>query len=184
MKTLLSYGLGVVSIVIMLGAIIPALQGSLKYVSARLLMMNLLRTNPNQAEQVANSVKGTFFEALAAAIKTAAMMQSRDPEMIRKGSVPAYDATASAISMRFKGFLTKAKLGAMAVAGAVAIGFSGDSTPVLMIILALAVGGGIVFLLVKQAEVNRSLLLARAELLPEVERAFIDGRYVMPPPPR
>lgn len=183
MKTLLSYGLGVVSIVIMAGAIIPAM-GGLKYVQARLLLMNLLRTNPNQAEQVASSVKGTFFEALAAAMKTAAMMQSRDPEMIKKGTIPAYDATASAVSMRFKGYLTKAKLGAMAVAGAIAVGMSGDSTPVLMILLALAVGGGILFLFVKQAEVNRSLLLARAELIPEVERAFIEGRYILPPKPQ
>jgi hypothetical protein len=32
-------------------------------------------------------------------------------------------------------------------------------------------------------EVDRTMILARAEILPEVDRAFVEGRYVFPPLP-
>jgi hypothetical protein len=34
-----------------------------------------------------------------------------------------------------------------------------------------------------KAEIDRCMVRARAEILPEVDRAFVDGRYVFPPMP-
>jgi len=85
--------------------------------------------------------------------------------------------------MKWKQLLGRVKLGAMAAGGAVLLGISQGVPPILVIILAAAVGAGFLWLYFFKVEIDRCIILARAEILPEVDRAFVEGRYVFPPLP-
>jgi hypothetical protein len=88
------------------------------------------------------------------------------------------------VSMGWKQLLGRVKLGAMAAGGAVILGLKdGAAPPILVIALAAGVGIGYLWLYLYKAEIDRCIILARAEILPEVDRAFADGRYVFPPLP-
>jgi hypothetical protein len=88
-----------------------------------------------------------------------------------------------AVSMRWKQLLGRVKLGAMAAGGAVLMGLSSGVPPIVVIVLAVAVGIGFLWLYLYKEEVDRCMVRARAEILPEVDRAFVDGRYQFPPLP-
>jgi hypothetical protein len=182
-KTIASYGLAIVGTVMMLGVFARAIASNMKYVYGRTMLINLLRTAPNRAELVARQTKNTFYEPIGAAMAAAAMMQSRDAALIQKVTKPAYDANGMAVSMQWKGMLTKAKLALMAVGGGLAIGLSGGVPPILVMVASAVTGFAFLYLLVRKADIDRSIVLARAEILPEAERAIVDGRYVFPPPP-
>src|SRR5204862_3326263 len=125
----------------------------------------------------------TYFAAVGAAIKTAGMCRSRDPKVVASATVPSYDGNAIAVSMKWKQLLGRVKLGAMAAGGAVALGLSTGVPPILVIVLAVGVGIGFLWVFLFKTEIDRSILRARAEILPEVDRAFVEGRYVFPPLP-
>ena len=182
MKTFLSYALAVIGLGTLALTLARALTSNLSYPAARLLITNLLRTNPNQAEQVCKQTKGTFLEAIGAAIKIAAMCGgSTDPAVISGATKPGYDGAATGLTAGFNVMLGKAKLGGMAVAGAMALAISNGTMPIwLVVIIGLLGAAGGITLLVRKAELERTLILARAELLPEVDRAFIEGRYRLP----
>jgi hypothetical protein len=65
--------------------------------------------------------------------------------------------------------------------GGVVLAFVAETSPILHILLAIACIGAAVYALLYKLDVDRSLMLARAEVLPEVERAFAEGRYLLPP---
>jgi hypothetical protein len=167
----------------MLSAVARTLTSNLKYVYTRPVLINALRTNANHAENLCKTSPDTYFTAIGAAIKTAAMCRSRDLKVVVGATVPAYDGTAIAVSMKWKQLLGRVKLAAMAAAGAIALGLSAGVPPILVIVLAVGVGIGFLWLFFFKTEVDRSILRARAEILPEVDRAFADGRYVFPPLP-
>jgi hypothetical protein len=167
----------------MIAAVSRTFGVSLKYIYTRPLLINALRTNGNHAEMLCKSSPDTYFGAVGAALKTGAMMRSRDPKVLPTATVPAYDAAAVVVSMKWKQLLGKVKLAAMAAGGAVVIGLSKGVPPILVIILAVAVAGGYAWLYFFKAEIDRCMVRARAEILPEVDRAFIDGRYMFPPLP-
>jgi hypothetical protein len=176
-----SYGLAIVGFVMMAMAVVKTFGVGLKYIYTRPLLINALRTNGNHAEMLCKSSPDTYFGAIGAALKTGAMTQSRDPKVVPTATVAAYDAQSTMISMKWKQLLGKAKLAAMAAGGGVAIGLSKGVPPVVVIILAVGVGGGFLWLFFFKAEIDRCLMRARAEILPEVDRAFVEGRYVFPP---
>jgi hypothetical protein len=158
--------------------------GGLQYRDARMTLINLLRSNPNQAEFLCRGSPGTFFEPIGAALATAALAQSRDPNVLSKTSRPAFDAAATGVSMAWKALLGKAKLGVMAAGGGLAIQISANKYPILLFVLAGGAGIGFLWLFFHKADVERQIVLARAEILPEVDRAFVEGRYQLPPAPR
>ena len=184
MATLASYALALVGFGIMAAGVLKALAANLKYIYTRPLMINALRTNANHAEQLCKSSPDTYWGAIGAALKTAGMVQSRDPKIIPTATVPAYDATAQGINQKWKQLLGKTKMGLMAAGGAVAIGLTKGVPPIPVILLAVMVGIGFVWLFFYIEEVGRCLTRARAEVLPEVDSAVAGGRYVFPPPPR
>ena len=167
----------------MVSAVARTLTSNLKYIYTRPLLINALRTNANHAENLCKTAPDSYFAAVGAAIKTAGMTQSRDPKIVPKATIPGYDGAAIVVSMKWKQLLGRVKLGLMAAGGAVALGMSGGVPPILVIILAVMVGIGFLWLYFYKAEVDRCLLRARAEILPEVDRAFVEGRYVFPPLP-
>jgi len=182
MKTFLTYGLAVVGLAMMGVALVSVLTSSLSYPAARLAVTNLLRTNANRAEMLCKSTPGTFCEAIAAAIKTAAMIGSQDPAVLATATKPAYDAAVMMVRMNWKQVFGKAKMGLMAVAGSAMIAISSDTMPpVLIVLVALATIAIGAYVLLRRADIERGLVLARAEILPEVDRAFAEGRYALPP---
>jgi hypothetical protein len=149
----------------------------------RPLLINALRTNANHAEQLCTSSPHSYFAAVGAALKIGGMVRSRDVQIVVKATIPAYDAAGAQISLYWKQLLGKVKLAAMAAGGAIIIGMSSGAPPVVVIVLAAAVGIGYVWLYFYKTEIERCILRARAEILPEVDRAFADGRYTFPPLP-
>jgi hypothetical protein len=178
-----AYLLAIVGFGIMASAVARTLTSNLKYIYTRPLLINALRTNANHAEQLCKTRPDSYYGAIGAAIKTAAMCQSRDLKVVNGATVPSYDAQVMVVSMKWKQLLGRVKLGLMAAGGALALGLSAGAPPILVIVLAVSVGIGFVWLYFFKAEVDRCMILARAEILPEVDRAFADGRYVFPPKP-
>jgi hypothetical protein len=177
-KAVISYGLAAIGIIMMVPALLQTF-GGLRYLQAKLMLINLLRTNPGQAEMVCKKAKGTFMEALGMAITTAAATQSRDPAVLQQSALPAFDATGIGVSMHWKGLVGKAKIGIMLCgAGVVLAIMSGGSMPIPLLLLTLACVGAGAWMVHKQIEADRAVILARAELIPEVIRVFVDGRYV------
>ncbi|MBC7973681.1 MAG: hypothetical protein H7138_01760 [Myxococcales bacterium] len=159
------------------------LASNLKYIYTRPLLINALRTNANHAERLCKTAPESYFGAVGAALKTAGMVGSRDPKIIPTATLPAYDAASIGIAMGWKQLLGRVKLGLIAAGGAIAIGLSKGVPPIPVIVLAVGVGIGFLWMYFYKVEVDRCILLARAEILPEVNRAVADGRYVFPPPP-
>jgi hypothetical protein len=182
-KEVASYALAIVGVGIIVGAIVRALAANLNYASGKLMLINLLRTNPNRAQDVCKTMSGSFFEAVGEALATGALMRSQDPKVITAATVASFDATGKAVVAKTKQLLTGAKMGLGAAAGGLIIQMSGGKYPPLLIIAAVLCGGGYVFLMMRQVEIERTIVLARRDLLPEIDRAFIDGRYVLPPLP-
>jgi hypothetical protein len=182
LKTLGSIGLGVMGLV-MVG--IPAVQtfsSSLSYQSARLMLTNMLRTNPNQAHQMAKQMEGTFAEGIAAALKAGGMAGTRDLATIAQMTIPTYDGTCQGVLAKLGGTTAKAKLGIMAAVGGAGLGLSGGSMVAIPIILAVLTLLAFARLVYFKSELASNVIKARAELLPEVNAAIASGRYVAPPP--
>jgi hypothetical protein len=178
-----AYALAILGFVMMATAVARTLASNLKYMYTRPLLINALRTNANHAEQLCKTSPDSYFGAVASAIKTAAIVRSTDPKVIVTATLPAYDAAGTAISMKWTQLLGKVKLALMASGGAVVLGMSQGVPPIVVIVLAASVAIGFLWIYFYKVEVDRCIVLARAEILPEVDRAFAGGRYVFPPLP-
>lgn len=183
LKTLLSYGLGAVGLAMLLIALTQVVAANLDYASARYTIINLLRSQPNRAELMVKTAPMTFFEPLHMVMKTLAMCRSSDPALIAKTSPPTYDGGCAGVAGKWMAIMIKAKLALLAVGGGLALGLSKDSFPILLTIVSALAGGAFLWIYVKKQDVEKSMLRARAEILPEVERAFIESRYILPPAP-
>lgn len=209
MKALLSYGVALLGLGMVVLALLKAWSTNLSYPGAKLMLRNLMTSNPNKAEQVCKSLPGTFFEPLAATFTTIAQMGMRDPNIVTQTSRPTFDGVAKGVVQGFSGHLMKAKLGMMAVVGGLVLsilmatkpaepkpddpnydptadvveveepGFFSGPGPFVIIFLLAGAAAGMVY--ARKLELERSIVRARAELLPELEKAVIDGRYQFPP---
>lgn len=178
LKTLGSIGLAVIGLV-MVG--IPAAKtfsSSLSYAQAKLNLVNFLRTNPYQAEQMAKRMEGTFAEPLAMALKAGGMSGSTDPKVVVATTGPTYDANATGMVAKLGGVMSKAKLGLMAAVGGAGIGLAGGSLIFIPIILAVLTGAAFLRIMWYKSELDSSIIRARAEILPEVNDAICSRRYV------
>lgn len=176
LKVLGSYALVIVGFSVVGIAVAKTFSSNLSYPQARLMLVNLLRSNPYQAEMVAKRMEGTFCEAVAAALKIGGMTGSQDPAMVAQATAPTYDATGKAVVTKWGIALTKAKLAiAAAVVGAALAISEGRVLPVIIAALALL---GFARLFLFKNEVESNVIRARAEVLPEVDRAIASGRFV------
>jgi hypothetical protein len=176
-KVLLCYGLSLVGFAMVLLAVMRGHAMTVNYAVARLSLVNLLRSNPRAALQYCRSVPGTFFDSLAAAYTTAAMGQSSDPKMVAAATIPSYDAGGMGVGIAWKTTIGKAKLGVGMSWGAVAVAVAMKLNPVVFIIVGVITLAGIGWLLWGKMEAERMLVLARHEVLPEIDRVFVEGRY-------
>ena len=182
LKTLGAFGLAVLGLVMVMIPAAKTFSSSYSYSQARLMITNLLRTNPHQAEFVAKKMEGTFCEAIAAALKMGGMAAGQDLKMVQSMTAPTYDGTATAISGKWKADLGKAKLGLMAAVGGAGLGLSGGSWPAIPVILGALTIFAFLRILWFKHELDSTILRGRAEVLPEVDQAIVSGRYVAPPP--
>jgi hypothetical protein len=151
--------------------------GTLLYRDARNTLIALLRQDPRRAHMMCSGETGTFYDAIGAAMKTAAMCKTRDLSILQSASRPAYDAACMMLAMRWKKLVGRGKLGAGMALGGVALALKAGSVPILIWIFAGLTAIGFVWLFVHKLDVDRSFILARQEVLPEVDRAFAEGRY-------
>jgi hypothetical protein len=178
----MSYLLAIIGLVTVSVFVVGTFGANLKYANARLMLVNLLRTNPYQVERVSATMQGTFFEGITAALKTGAMMGSRDPSVIAQATRPAYDAAAGAAATQWNTLLGKAKLAAgAALAGSALPLATGKTPPIPVIVIGGIACAGLGWIYLRKLEIDADIVKARAEVLPEAERALIDGRYVAPP---
>jgi len=183
LKTLGSIGLAVIGLAMVGVPAAKTFSSSLSYAQAKLNLVNLLRTNPNQAEMMAKRMEGTFAEPLAAALKMGGMTGTRDMTTVSASTAPTYDATGQGMLAKFGGVLAKAKLGLMAAVGGAGLGLSGGSLIAIPIILALLTLAAFARLLWYKNDLEGTIIRARAEILPEVNAAVCSGRYVAARPP-
>lgn len=178
MKVFLSYALSLAGLGMVIAAVIGAYTVNLSYPGARLRMINMLRTSVNQAELACRVAKGTFYEAIGSAIKIAAMVPTNDIKIIQQSTTPGYDAAVTTVKMHWKKLFGRGKLGVGMVIGGLVLAISEKASPVLHIIVAVLAVIGAVWFVVTRTENERSLVRAKAELLPELDRAFAEGRYI------
>jgi hypothetical protein len=180
-KNVAQYALGIGAVGLLLISVTKTF-GGLSYPQARLSLMNLLRTHPNQAEMVARGMEGTFGEALGQAMKAAAMIGKPDHKMIASTTQPTYDGVGQGIAARWAQLVGKGKLYVAAAFGGFVLGLTGGGFPVISFLLVAIAVGCFIRVFVFKRDVESSIVRARAELLPEADRAMASGRYVFPPP--
>ncbi len=181
MKEVLSYLLALGGAGIVAYAVSLAMAVNTNYPAARFRIINSLRTQPWQAEMMTKAKPGSFFDGIHAAMKTGGMIGLRDPELIAQATRPSYDAAAISVGFTWKAILGKLKLGGGAVLGGLALALGVHTNPALHIILAVGAVIAAVWLFVTKNDCERYVMLARLEILPDVDRAIAEGRYGKPP---
>ncbi|MEZ4368829.1 MAG: hypothetical protein R2939_21500 [Kofleriaceae bacterium] len=176
MMTVLSYVLAVAGLGLVALQVIAAQMANVHYPFERVTLINLLRTDPHRAEAQCRALPNTFYAPIGAAIAAAAMAQSRDPAAIAAANRPAYDAAAMAAASFWKMALTKGKLGVGLAGGAIVLD-PAKGVPTLFVIMAVIAAGGLGWVWWRAEAAERSVVLARAEVLPEVDRVFVGGHY-------
>ena len=151
------------------------------YPAARFKIIQALRTQPWQAEIMTKTKPGSFFDGIHAAMKTAGTLGLRDIEMLQKATLPSYDAAVSMIPMKWKGVFGKLKLGGGAAVAGLGMAISASAMPVLHIILLVGVVAAAIYMFSVKHDCDRYIVLARHEILPEVEQCIAAGRYGVPP---
>ena len=175
-KVFLSYALALGGFGLAIYAVIATVQINLTYPGARLAMLNALRTSVQHADYLCRSVPGTFFEAIGAAIKLGYQAGTTDINIIGQTTKPGYDATVTMVTLKWKSLFGHAKKAVALTVGGVALAISQKANPALHIILAILVLGAAIWIFIAKLDTERSILRARAELLPELDRAFAEGR--------
>lgn len=179
LKSFAGYALSIAGTFVVAAIVIHTLSKTLKYDQARNALIHLLRSNPNQAELQCLSLPHSFYDAIGAALKTGGLMGgSQDPAVIAQATAPTYDAIGAVVIQHWKALIGKAKLAAVASVGAIIL-----KPGILTVILGVVAVGGILWLMVYKMEIDRTIFRAKVEVLPEVDRAFVDGRYYVPPKP-
>jgi hypothetical protein len=105
------------------------------------------------------------------------MSQSRDPATISAATYPSYDAGGMGVTTAWKSVIGKAKLGAGMSIAAVAVAISAELSLIFLVLLALVSAGGLGWLFWSKMESERMIVLARHDVVPEVDRVFVEGRY-------
>jgi len=174
----LSYAITLTGFALVIAAVLGGYAVNLSYPAARLRLMSALRISVNQAEIMCRAAKHTFYEPIGSAIKTGAMVPVLDINIISMTTKPGYDAAVMQVKMHWKKLYGRGKKGIALVIAGLAIAIAVKTSPILHIIVAvISIGAGIWFVVTKNDN-ERSLVRARGELLPELDRAFAEGRYL------
>lgn len=177
MKVFISYALSLVGLGFVVATVIATTMVNLSYPAARMRMLNMLQQNVNKAEVMCRAAKGTFYEAIGSAIKIGAMLQTNDVAMIASATRPGYDSALVLIGMYWKKLFSRGKFGVTMVIGGLGMAIAIKTSPILHIIVLVLSAVAVGWFLYTRSEHERSLMLARAEILPALDQAFAEGRY-------
>lgn len=178
MKVFLSYALSLGGLGFILAAVIGATLVNLSYPAARMQLLQMVGFSLNKAEVMCRTKKGTFYEAIGAAIKIGAMAQTADPQIIASATRPSYDAGCVPVTQHWKKLFGRGKKGIVLAIAGLGVAIVVKTSPILHIIVVVLSAIAAAWFLYTRSENERSLLLARADILPAVEQAFAAGRYV------
>lgn len=178
MKVFLSYALSLGGLGLVAAAVIGATLVNLSYPAARMRILQMIAHSLNKTEIMCRTAKGTFYEPIGSAIKIAAMAQSTDVSIIAQATRPGYDAGVMPVTMHWKTLFGRGKKGVALVIGGLVLALSIGTSPILHVIAVVLAGVAAAWFLYTKAENERSLVLARAEILPALDQAFAEGRYV------
>jgi hypothetical protein len=177
MKAVIGYSLSIAGVFVVVALVIHTLSKTLKYEQARNAIIHMLRTNPNQAELQCQTMPHSFYDAIGAALKAGAMTGgTRDPAVIASATLPTFDAIGAVVIQHWKGLVGKAKLATVAAVAGIAL-----QPGVLTILIGIVAAAGLGWLMIYKIEIDRSIFRAKVEVLPDVDRAFADGRYYIAP---
>lgn len=177
MKVFLSYALSLGGLGFIAAAVIGAMLANLSYLRAKMAMINMLRADANKAEFLCKTAKNTFYDPLGQAIKLGIMSQTNDIKIIAMSTKPGYDAGCIPVTMYWKKLFGHGKKGVLLVIGGLTLAVTINTSIVFHVICVIVAAGCAVYFLKTRADNERSLLLAKAEILPEVDRAIAEGRY-------
>jgi hypothetical protein len=177
-KTFLSYALSLGGLGFVIAAIVGAAAVNISYPGARIQLIQMIQQSLNKAELMCKARKGTFFEPIGAAIKIGAMAQSTDIAIVATATRPSYDASVMPVTLHWKTLFGRGKKGVLLVVAGLAIAIAAKTSPILHIIIVVITGIATGWFLYTRAENLRSLMLARADILPYVDQAFADNKYV------
>ncbi len=178
MKAFLSYALSLGGLGFVIAALIGASMINLSYPAARMQLLHMIAQSLNKAELMCRARKHTFYEPIGNAIKIAAMAQSTDINVVASATKPSYDAACVPVTMHWKTLFGRGKKGVLLVVAGLAVAIGVKTSPILHIIIAVLTAVAAGWFLYTRSENQRSLMLARAEVLPAVDQAFAAGRYV------
>lgn len=178
MKVFLSYALSLGGLGFILAAVIGASVINLSYPAARMRLLQMISQSLNKAELMCKAQKFTFYEPIGQAIKIAAMAQSTDITVVASATKPSYDAACMPVTMHWKTLFGRGKKGVMLAVAGVAVAIGVKTSPILHIIILLISAVAAAWFLYTRSENERSLMLARAEILPAVDHAFAEGKYL------
>lgn len=178
MKAFLSYALSLGGLGFVIAAIVGASMVNVSYPSARIQLIQMIQHSLNKAELMCKARKGTFFEPIGAAIKIGAMAQSTDVAVVASATRPSYDASVMPVQMHWKTLFGRGKKGVLLVVAGLAVAIGVKTSPILHIIIVVVTAIGAGWFLYTRAENLRSLMLARADILPYVDQAFAENKYV------
>lgn len=181
MKEVLSYLLALGGAGILAYAVMLAHNANCDYPAARFRLINALRTQPWQAEVMSKTKPGSFYDGIHQAMKLGGSMGLRDPEMIAMGTRPSYDAGVMHVGPKWKDIFGKVKMGGTGLLGGVALAIGVHTNPALHIILLVGGIAAAIWIFMTKNDAERYVMLARLEILPEVDRAIAEGRYGKPP---
>jgi hypothetical protein len=176
-KVFLSYALSLVGLGVVAATVIAASMVNLSYPAARLRMLNMLQQSINKAEVMCRAAKHTFYEPIGSAIKIGAMAQTTDVTILAQATRPGYDGSVTLVKMYWNKLFGRGKFGVLMVIGGLVMAITIKTSPILHIIAAVLAAVGAAWFLYTRSENERSLLRARAEILPALDQAFAEGKY-------
>lgn len=147
------------------------------YPAVRFRILQALRTQPWQAEMFTKTKPGSFFDGVHAAMKSAGATGLRDADQVAQVTRPAYDAATSAIPPRWKDIFGKLRMGGMGIASGLALAIGFGARPIVHILLLVAAIIAAIWVFATKLDCDRYVVLARLEILPDVDRAVAEGRY-------
>lgn len=177
MKVFLSYALSLAGLGVVAATLIATSMVNLSYPAARMRILNMLQQSVNKAEVMCRAAKGTFYEPIGSAIKIGAMAQTTDISILAQATRPGYDGAVVLVHMYWKKLFSRGKLGIGMVIGGLALAIAAKTSPILHIIAVVLAVIGAAWFLYTRSENERSLLRARAEILPALDQALAEGKY-------
>jgi hypothetical protein len=175
-KEVLSYLVAIAGVIVTAIAV-SAIIGKQKFRTMQPMLVHSLRTSSQRAEAMCHNNKGTVLEAIGAAITAGALTYSRDPAALAAATRPAYDAACKLIEAHWAAVWKKAKTGGALAGGAAVLAIMTDVASTVQFVIAIACGIAVLLVFLYQQDIGRSIVLGRAQVLPEIDRMFVEGRY-------